>query len=244
MPPVATCCYPAWCLALCLLGQVAAAQAADDCHPPPDPGKNQYLVGYGSLMNEASKRKTAPNVGDNLPVRVSGFSRHWGLHDTGPGFGTTYLVAGREPRGRMNAVIFHLPEAGQLDDYDRREAGYCRAPVPDAAIEMAGFDDKPQAQFWIYVRQRPEPEAPSRRHPLTQSYVDVFLGGCLELEQRHQLQDFAAECVTTTHGWSAHWVNDRLLPRRPLQHQPLAFRIDRLLHSQLPRLYPDRVRIE
>ena len=46
-----------------------------------------------------------------------------------------------------------------------------------------------------------------------------------------------------TTGWSEHWVNDRIYPRRPFVHQPRAGEIDRLLSASLPELF-GRIRLE
>ena len=53
----------------------AVSVCAEDCHPEVDPSKPQYVVGYGSLMETASKRMTEPDAGTNLPVSVTGFQR-------------------------------------------------------------------------------------------------------------------------------------------------------------------------
>jgi len=67
--------------------------------------------------------------------------------------------------------------------------------------------------------------------------VDIFLGGCLELEEKFELKEFAKQCVATSHGWSKHWVNDRIYPRRPFIHEPRAWKIDNLLHDTIPEYF-------
>jgi hypothetical protein len=91
-----------------------------------------------------------------------------------------------------------------------------------------------KAQVWIYEIPAGEATAVDEEHPIGQSYVDAFLAGCMEQEERFQLRDFAVQCVRSTTGWSAHWVNDRLYPGRPLTFQPRASQIDRLLAAELP----------
>jgi hypothetical protein len=49
--------------------------------------------------------------------------------------------------------------------------------------------------------------------------------------------------VRTTDGWSKHWVNDRIYPRRPYIHQPNAWEIDAHLKRLLPELFGG-IRIE
>ncbi len=79
---------------------------------------------------------------------------------------------------------------------------------------------------------------------MIQSYVDIFLGGCIELAQQvvDPGVDFLTACITTTRGWSGYWVKDRIYPRRPF-HQPHARRIDALLHRMLPDQF-NAIRIE
>ena len=60
---------------------------ADSCHPAPDKFQKQFIIGYGSFMDEASKRRTAPNAGENIPVKVKGFERAWLMRAKQAGFG-------------------------------------------------------------------------------------------------------------------------------------------------------------
>ena len=105
------------------------------------------------------------------------------------------------------------------------------------SFELAG------GQAWIYVNGPDSIAPPSPRYPIVQSYVDIFVSGCLEQEERFALGGFARQCLATTAGWSEHWINDRLYPRRPFIHQPRAHQIDVLLSQQLPDHFA-RIRIE
>ncbi|NWG87068.1 MAG: gamma-glutamylcyclotransferase [Hydrogenophilaceae bacterium] len=219
---------------LLLFGLLApGAQAGEDCHPLPTPGHPQYLVGYGSLMDEASRLRTAPNAKEALPVRVQGFRRAWITPGSEIGFSTTFLGVSPNAKAGMNAVLFALADDAELGNMDAREAGYCRVAVaPEQLTPLAG--ERPQGEVWLYVNAMGKTAAPSRRYPIVQSYVDIFLAGCLQIERQYQLAGFAEECVDSTHGWSKHWVNDRLYPRRPFIYQPNAGTIDRLLERKRP----------
>jgi hypothetical protein len=100
-----------------------------------------------------------------------------------------------------------------------------------------------RGQAWIYANNPRAIATPSARFPIVQSYVDVFVSGCLEQEQRFELKGFAQQCLVTTHEWSEHWVNDRLYPRRPFIHQPKSRQIDLLLSQQLPAFF-SQIKIE
>ena len=120
------------------------------------------------------------------------------------------------------------------------------AAVTSAAVTMLDGSETPvSGQIWVYVNKPDKIATPTPDIPIVQSYVDIFIAGCLDLQERvaNQNVDFVAACVRTTAGWSEHWVNDRIYPRRPYKEQPRAFEIDEALRRLLPNLYP-KVRIE
>jgi hypothetical protein len=66
---------------------------------------------------------------------------------------------------------------------------------------------------------------------MVQSYVDICINGCLELESLYRgvKGSFTQEFIRTTTGWNANWVNDRIYPRRPFIYAPNASAIDKAL---------------
>jgi hypothetical protein len=225
-------------LAACALPSerpMAANPPPADCHPAPDPSRPQFVVGYGSLMEDGSRARTAPRAGAAHPVEVTGYERGWFARGSPIGFSTTFLGVRPSDHASMNAVAYEV-DAIELAATDRRESSYCRAPVDASAMRILdpSFALPPRAQAWIYALDARSVRPPDMRFPIVQSYVDLFLGGCLEQEERFGLAGFARECIATTAGWSRHWVNDRIHPRRPFVFQPRAGRIDRLLSDALP----------
>ena len=223
------------------------AHAKDNpaCHPPLDPNPVHYVIGYGSLMQEASKRRTWPSVGVGIPVRVRGFERRWNARGRSIGFSTTYLGVRPKAESEIVAALFRAHDLRDFAAGDKREYIYCRAPVPASHVSTLDGSAVPtNANIWIYML-KPERDQPANaKFPIIQSYVDIFLTGCIELSQRVAVKDldFVAACVATTKGWPSHWVNDRVNPRRP--HQvPHAARIDALLHKMLPKQF-DAIRLE
>ena len=238
-------------LAGCSTGQppapIAAAPkpvAASACDVATDPSRPQYIVGYGSLMQDESRKRTSPQAGPAHPVEIEGYRRGWFSRGSSVGFSATFLGVVQDAESRLNAVIYKV-EPQELEATDRRERAYCRALLSGSQINLLGPDSAlaPDAQAWIYVSRGPGVELASARYPIVQSYVDVFLSGCLEQEERFGVAGFAEQCIETTSGWSEHWVNDRLYPRRPFIYQPRARDIDRLLAKELPA-YFSRIRIE
>jgi hypothetical protein len=214
------------------------------CHPRPDPDQAQYVIGYGSLMQDESRKRTSPQAGPAHPVDVRGYRRGWFARGNPVGFSTTYLGALPDGESHLNAVVFHV-DVSELMATDQREVSYCRRNVPLSDIRALDQEPSPATggQAWIYTNDAQTIATPSARFPIVQSYVDIFVSGCLEQEQRFELKGFAQQCLATTQDWSAHWVNDRIYPRRPFIHQPKSRQIDTLLSQQLPD-YFSRIKIE
>ncbi|MDX1794958.1 hypothetical protein SFC82_15035 [Legionella pneumophila] len=61
------------------------------CRPNINPTLPQFIIGYGSLMQEESKKEDSSMVGENFPIYVSGFQRGWIERGTPIGFSTIYL---------------------------------------------------------------------------------------------------------------------------------------------------------
>lgn len=226
-----------------------ALRADDSCHPAIDPTKTQYIVGYGSLMEKASKERSTPNAGPNHPVIVKGYQREWNTKGGDTGFSTTYLGVTIAPGAAMNAAVYINPDAADIETTDAREEYYCRNSVPAEAITMLdGTDLLSNHQIWIYYNKPDSRVPPSARWPIVQSYVDIFLNGCMELETKVVTTDgnasFAQQCILSTNGWSSHWVNDRIYPRRPFIYRKSAGSIDALIYETLPTQITDGITIE
>jgi hypothetical protein len=231
---------------LVLLLAFSQTASADDCHPETTAGKSQFVVGYGSLMERESKQMSAPTAGPNHPVRVSGFQRAWNTHGS---YGTTFLGVTEAKGAAMVAVIYADTDGSNIAGTDRREQSYCRQPVePDRVELLDGWRLPADAEIWIYVNKSDHVGQPDMAKPIVQSYVDIFLTGCLQVQdvilpEVAARMHFPAECIRTTSGWSEHWVNDRIYPRRPFIYQRNAALIDPLISKELPDLF-EKIEIE
>lgn len=229
-------------LTLLVLSQTAQA---DGCHPELDPDRSQFVVGYGSLMEDKSKRRSAPTAGTNHPARISGFKRAWNTM----GYGTVFLGVEVAEDEQMVAAVYADTDRSNIAGTDFREQSYCREAVEPAQIELLdGWQLPDKADVWIYVNKPNYIGRPDKDRPIVQSYVDIFLTGCFEMQQFLLPEiaaklDFPSECIRTTEGWSEHWKNDRIYPRRPFLYQPNAGDIDRLIAKLLPDLFP-KIEIE
>ncbi|MDJ0653549.1 MAG: hypothetical protein QNJ40_05335 [Xanthomonadales bacterium] len=222
----------------CVATGIAASPVGDSCHPDFDKDAPQYIVGYGSLMETASKKRSSPTAGPNIPVRVKGFAREWNTRGNTVGFSTTFLGVKTDANAHIVATVYRDPNPGDIKGTDGRETYYCRVAVPESNIELLvdDFVFPPDSHVWIYVNKPDSTFPPDARWPIVQSYVDIFMNGCLELNERTANPDFdlVEACITTTRGWSKHWVNDRLYPRRAFIYEPNASKIDGYLNRLLP----------
>ena len=229
---------------LSIASRVVSDGIGSECNRPPDSSRPQYTIGYGSLMQDESRKRSSPQAGPAHPVDVRGYRRGWFARTETVGFGTTYLGVLPNPESHLNAVIYRV-EATEVIATDRREVSYCRTGVAMSAIKPLEreFLLAPDGKIWIYVSGPQSVATPDSHYPIVQSYVDIFLSDCLEQEQRFGLTEFSQQCLSTTADWSEHWVNDRIYPRRPFIFQPRASRIDNLLSKQLPQ-YFSHIKIE
>jgi hypothetical protein len=90
------------------------------------------------------------------------------------------------------------------------------------------------SNVWVYITNTRV--APTLDCPITQSYLDVVVTGCLEIGK-----DFVAEFVRTTDGWDGFWINDRDQPRYRRHISADAEHIDTLLGELIPRQFANRI---
>jgi hypothetical protein len=186
--------------------------ALSPCRPSTDKTSAQFIIGYGSLMEEHSKRHDSAHVSDNTPISLTGFKRGWIEHgiknDITQQINSTYLGVKPSTHTTINAVYFQLTNPQDLLKYDARESTYCRVRVTRNQITSLTGHPVPKGQYWIYTT-RSHNARPTPKYPIKQSYVDLFLSGCIQLEEKYHLKHFADDCITKTNGWSKEWINDR-----------------------------------
>ena len=146
----------------------------------------------------------------------------------------------------INGVLFRVPRT-EMPNFDRREAGYARVPVPsdclrlrpdvEGATPQATFRPGPADRIWLYAPLPAHAAGADENHPLLQSYVDTVLQGCLEWGGEAMAEEF----ILTTSGWSCWFLNDCTSSRRPWLFRKQYSTIDQLLakHSHVTH-YGDR----
>lgn len=193
-----------------------------------------YIFGYGSLIERESRMGTWPGAEVASPVIVRGIARGWFDQTDVPSWSPTYLGGVPDPSAECNGVLFPAT-AAELETYVQRETGYALTKVDPSRITMLdGSAAPPAGDVWYFANQ--QKLFPSDKHPIVQSYVDVCLDGCLEIEAMYPLAkqaNFAERFIRTTSNWGTPWINDRIYPWRPFVHVPRAAAIDGLIQKAL-----------
>jgi hypothetical protein len=194
----------------------------------------QYIFGYGSLIERESRMGTWPSAEFASPAVVKGIARGWFDQTDVPSWSPTYLGGVADASAECNGVLFPVTPA-ELDSYAQRETGYTLTKVDPSLVTMLdGSAAPPDGDIWYFANT--QKRFPSGTHPIVQSYVDVCLDGCLEVEAAYPLArqaHFAERFIETTGNWGPPWINDRIYPWRPFVHVPRAGAIDALIRRVL-----------
>ncbi len=165
-------------------------------------GDWMYIFGYGSLINKYSRNRTG-NTGKSYPVLVNGLQRAWGNVDGSYPIAPLVVKPGK---GVCNGVLIEVDEQG-LRDFDQREHGYQRIQISAEQIELLENTDLTITEpVWVYINTRAL--SPCEQYPITQTYVDTVIAGCLSVSYQ-----FAEMFVATTSGWQHPYCNDRHKPK-------------------------------
>ncbi|KAJ3315032.1 hypothetical protein HDV04_004832 [Boothiomyces sp. JEL0838] len=213
----------------------------------------QYIFGYGSLINTASRKRSLQRNTSVIPVKVNGFERRWGYRC--PRKNYTAVLVTRKQNHTVNGVLIPIADPeNDLKILDQREANYARClinisdvmPLIDAEIPK-------DALIWVYETHNSNfknysttsqqchqiEHIPTPNCPIPQSYIDCILAGCLSIGK-----EFAEEFVLSTRGWNSEcWWNDReaciTIKKYNSQHDPSdtplnCKDIDEILSNLLP----------
>lgn len=203
--------------------------------------KQDYLIGYGSLLSHDSRSRFSNVVCPNIPVVVHGWRREWlarGLAEFQTGLGVSQVES-----ASLNAVL--LPIEQISDELRHREQDYRFVQVdhtkvtasqqsPLALAELAKISADPEhKKIWICANLHKYQA--NLDYPIYQTYIDTCLVGCFD----SSIDNFAADFIQNTHFWQHTWINDRhkaQYPRAATVTQEQQKRIDELLeHYQVLR---------
>jgi len=163
-----------------------------------------FIVGYGSLISGTSRAKTG-ETGRVWPIKIAGFERHWSIMTSA--FGMSSVAVIPKKGAYCNGVLIEISEA-EIPVFDLREQGYKRAEIDTSQLSAYQEEALPNGTVWIYHSDDITP--PTAECPITLSYVDVILAGCIE-----QGDAFVGDFLQYTRGWETPLLNDRQQPRYP-----------------------------
>lgn len=199
-----------------------------------------YIFGYGSLIEKESRLRTTPNAEVVFPIILEGYKRGWFARTGVSGLSTTFLGCVEEKGFHTCGVIYEVSE-DELKSTDKREKGYKRTLINLKSITSLSEHKIENTKVWIYLNSFKNNaelinNIPSIEFPIVQSYVDICINGCIEIENIFPLakkMKFTADFIKSTEYWNKYWVNDRIFPRRPFIYRPNAYNIDSLLKENL-----------
>lgn len=178
-----------------------------------------FFFGYGSLVNRATH-----GYPEAQPATVTGWRRVWVHTGLRP---VAYLSAEPAEGCEIEGLVASVPNADWAA-LDEREAAYDRHLLPGHGVRHpVGRAIAVQ----IYAVPDRVAAAPSVRHPVLLSYLDVVVQGFLN----EFGEAGAARFFATTAGWDAPILNDRAAPRYP-RAQRLSDAETRLVDAHLVRL--------
>jgi hypothetical protein len=215
-------------------GVAAAAQPAAAAVADPLPSLPKYIFGYGSLIQIASRTRTVPSAFAAAPAIVKGISRGWYYQAPSASLNPTYLGAVSDPNATTNGVIYKVTDS-EFEATKLREEDYIPTKIDSSAITILdGSPAPPKGEFWYFASKTKQ--TADAAHPIVQSYVDICVDGCLEIEAMYPLAknaSFAEQFIRTCTDWKLPWFNDRIYPWRPFIYVPRASQIDGLLRKVL-----------
>ena len=202
-----------------------------------------YIFGYGSLIENESRTRTTKNAIKVYPAYVVGYKRGWFARVNVPGLTTTFLgcIKSESLNNKVNGVIYEIHK-NDLPDLDRRENNYTRVEIRHSDIKLlANLNLNLNDKVFVYLNEGISDDnmlqyLPNKDFPIVQSYVDICINGCIEIEETYpQAKEvgYIEMFISETYYWSEYWANDRIYPRRPFIYRPNAYTIDAHLKRYL-----------
>lgn len=202
--------------------------------------EQNYIFGYGSLIESESRLRTTPKTINIYPAIIKGLKRGWFARTGGNSLSTTFLGCIIENESITNGIIYKVNE-DEIEKIDSREKGYSRKLINVSNIQfLCDFKDT-NVKVWVYLNEFDNLEElkknlPNKDFPVVQSYVDICINGCLEIEanfEKAKEANFTQMFIQTTKYWNEFWANDRIYPRRAFIYRPNANTIDGYLKTYL-----------
>ncbi len=190
------------------------------------------VLGYGSLMSADSRQRFSGMQVPGLPATVTGFYRAWVTRSEAEQ--QTYVGAMAESGAMLNGQLIPATIDPALED---REKDYRFVPVELEALALPltpGQDS--QVREWlsdkqIWLCETLDIQPATDDYPVSQTYIDTCLAGCLE----HGGEKEAIRFIETTRGWQHPRRQDRQRP-----YYPRAAHVDVSTQRQIDNLLQHR----
>lgn len=163
--------------------------------------QNEFIFGYGSLVNDLTHEF------ETYPATLRGWRRVWRHTDLRP---VAFLTADPDPSSSIDGVIMRAPHRDP--GLQKRESAYDRVDITG----LVQHDVPGMLDIHVFAIPDGMHGAPTDRHPVLLSYIDVVVQGYA----RHFGTDGVDHFFETTAGWAAPILDDRHAPRYP-RHQVL-----------------------
>lgn len=172
------------------------------CYPKLDSHHKHVLIGYGSLVNAASRLRTEPDAVMHWPVYFRGYSRDWSAQSSS----ATYLgLRASSTSDFVNGIAFFVNETS-MHRFDLRESIYCRVSVSSSDVRsVAAKGDLTSApvRYWTYVTRDVYYRPSDEQHSIRNTYVQTYINGCMQVSHAFNLTGFLHDCIRLTRGWDA-----------------------------------------
>ena len=212
-----------------------------------------FIFGYGSLINSYSRKYTGKGyIGSAIPIELSkktGYQRIWVCKKSKYGNRSFLgLIKNRSKAHNINGVL--MPIYKCISNFDKREKGYKRIkirynPKKKNVIRALSWQKLPNysCNIYIYTIKKELYNKPNKKCPISQSYLDVVLSGCLEYGE-----NFAHSFLKNTYNWkddnnNIQWVNDRKKNKRcwiKNNNKIIRIKIDKLLKKYIFKMFKFR----
>ena len=175
--------------------------------------EKHMVLGYGSLLSKDSRERYSNIFTKGIPVTVSGFERAWVTRSIQEK--QTYVGAVANAHSQLNAQLIPTQINPALQE---REKDYRFVQVSPKGLSFQLHQDEVTdalnerlAQFTFWICETLACEPASEAFPVSQTYVDTCMAGCLE----HGGIEEAERFVMHTSLWEHPRINDRAQPKYP-----------------------------
>lgn len=202
----------------------------------------RHVFAYGSLLCSQSRALTVGRTTELIPAGLVGYRRIWNMPVPQLGGGICFLAIEPAADALCSGGVFTVDEA-EFDRVVQRERDYTVVSIEPSRLHWEDQSQTLEGPVHSFIHR--SDERPTPEFPIVQSYLDLCLRGCLELDASHPRAEGRArvtEFLQDAHGWSEHWINDRVHPRRPFVEEPNAPVIDHHIRANLAE-YVEHIRI-